>query len=283
VIPTRSRPGPLRSCLEALAAVDPEVAREVIVVDDGSPRHLTAAIEACTLAAGARFLRQPPAGPAAARNRGAAAATAELLVFLDDDCRPQPGWLAALLRALAPGSQVIVGGPTVNGAPGNLYAEATQLLVAYVSHHSASGQRRTEFLPTCNLALARSSFETIGGFDEAFSSAAGEDREFCTRGLRRGFEVRFVGDATVYHFHHLTLRTYVRQHFTYGRGAVLYRRRCRSAGPPTTRASLRWYLGLLACPFRRQPLWRALPICSLLLLAQGATAAGAVAGALRAG
>jgi len=274
VIPTRSRPGPLRECLDALARACGGVSHEIIVVDDGTPSRLVAGVEEAVTAAGARLLRQARCGAAAARNLGAAEARGRVLVFLDDDCQPQPGWLGALVAASAEGDNLLVGGPTVNGAPRNLFAEATQLLVAYLSHGRSGAEDEVEFLPSCNLALDRDAFARVGGFDSSFAAAGGEDRELCARCLREGLELRFVPEAAVRHFHHLRLLTYLRQHFRYGRGAVLFRRRCAEAGGSARLAAPRWYLGLLAFPFRRSGTARAVPLTALLALAQLVTAVG---------
>jgi GT2 family glycosyltransferase len=276
IVPTRSRPEALGHCLEALSRLPGGPAYEVIVVDDGSPPSAAARVKEQAVAAGARFVRQEHAGPASARNRGAAEARGELLAFLDDDCRPDPGWLAAIAGAVHADGAVLVGGPIVNGNPGNLLAEATQLLVSYVSEQPQSGRARREFLPSCNLAISKERFVGVGGFDTSFVHAGGEDREFCAHCLRDGFEIRYVQDAIVRHFHNLSLGSYLRQHVRYGRGARVYRRRCRQSGVRVGLAPPRWYLGLLAAPFRSRDTLAAAPLGFLLALAQAATAVGMV-------
>ena len=56
-----------------------------------------------------RVLEQPHRGPAAARNRGAAAATGDLLIFLDDDIEVLPGFVAAHVEAHATPDSVAIG------------------------------------------------------------------------------------------------------------------------------------------------------------------------------
>ncbi|MFQ5668593.1 MAG: glycosyltransferase family 2 protein, partial [Candidatus Binatia bacterium] len=82
---------------------------EVLVVDDGS----TDATASVARAAGARTITMAShdggGNQAAARNRGAAEATGDPIIFLDADCTPAHGWLTALLAAHDAGA-VIVGG-----------------------------------------------------------------------------------------------------------------------------------------------------------------------------
>ncbi|HWN26057.1 MAG TPA: glycosyltransferase, partial [Actinomycetospora sp.] len=99
VVPVRDRPRELARLLDAVRATAPGVG-EVVVVDDGSADpDATARVAA---ARGARVVAHPTSrGPAAARNTGAAAATGELVAFLDSDVVPAPGWLEPLLGHLA--------------------------------------------------------------------------------------------------------------------------------------------------------------------------------------
>lgn len=274
IIPTRSRPRKLWLCLAALSRNGEAIPKEVIVIDDGSPPKLSVEIDSLAGTAGARLLRHPRAGPAAARNRGAAEARGRLLIFLDDDCQPRSGWLEAIVREFESGNAILAGGPILNGAKANLFAEATQLLVDYVSRVSINAGLAWGFMPSCNLAISRESFDRLGGFDESFSFAGGEDREFFARALRQGLETRFVKEAAVCHFHEMNLATYFQQHIRYGRGAVLYRQRL-TACHDTLHVPLRWYIGLLKIPFDGRKLAQAVPLALLLALAQFASGIGA--------
>ena len=113
VVPTRDRAAGLARCLDALAKQQVE-SLEVVVVDDGS-RDRAALDEALERLPTARCLHTVGAGPAAARNLGARAATGDVVCFTDDDCEPAPGW--AGLLATAAGETGVAAGRTV--APGD--------------------------------------------------------------------------------------------------------------------------------------------------------------------
>ncbi len=68
---------------------------EIVVVDDGSTDGTFEWLEERATARPVRRLRQQNRGPAAARNRGVAAAAGAIVAFLGDDTVPEPGWLAA--------------------------------------------------------------------------------------------------------------------------------------------------------------------------------------------
>jgi glycosyltransferase involved in cell wall biosynthesis len=99
VVPTFNRPEGIIALLRALAGqtLAPEHF-EAIVVDDCSSDDTVARLTALapTLPYRLTVLQTPRnAGPGAARNIGWRAATAALVAFLDDDCRPEPAWLEA--------------------------------------------------------------------------------------------------------------------------------------------------------------------------------------------
>jgi glycosyltransferase involved in cell wall biosynthesis len=114
VVPTYNRPRPLDDCLAALVALDhPRDRFEIVIVDDGSAVPVDDLVRRHADRSGVsvRLIRQSNAGPASARNTGAAVARHDFIAFTDDDCRPRADWLTALARELALDPQCAVGGP----------------------------------------------------------------------------------------------------------------------------------------------------------------------------
>jgi GT2 family glycosyltransferase len=280
IIPTYARPARLAACLEALAGLDyPRAHYEVIVVDDGSPLPPRSVVRDCAERAGPSFqltlVERPHAGPATARNAGAAQARGDFLAFTDDDCQPAANWLTELSARLLDHPDHIVGGRTINALSGNLFATASQLLVDYLYEQHRTASADTGFFTSNNLALARDGFQSLGGFDETFPLAAGEDRELCDRWLRGGGRLAFSPGAIVHHMHALTLRGFWRQQRNYGRGAYHFHRlRARGRQGTVRLESRSFYLDLLSYPIGRCPALRALPLMALMTLSQVAIATG---------
>ena len=269
IVPSFNRPDRLRRCLQALTALDP-AADEIVVVDDGSAEPLA---PVCAGLPRVRCLRQPNRGPAAARNAGVAATGAAFLAFTDDDCRPHPGWLGALMAAQGGDPGRLVGGRVRDVARG-LCAAASQTLSEYLYAAGDAAGGNAEFFTTNNLGLARAGFERLGGFDEGFPLAAGEDRDFGRRWRASGGSLVLAPDALVDHAHEMGLRQFWRQHANYGRGARLLDERAVPGARGGNR--LRFYGALVAHPLRdggARPIARA----ALLALSQVATAQGYVA------
>jgi glycosyltransferase involved in cell wall biosynthesis len=275
VVPTFDRPAPLARCLEGVAAMTGAGAHlEVVVVNDGGTPPPGDLVERLRGRLHLVIVEQPRRGPAAARNAGVARARGAFVAFLDDDCVPDSGWLAALAARLAADPDAAVGGRTSNALPGNRYSAASQLLIDHLyAHHNGSGKPR--FLASNNVAFPRRALLDAGGFDAAFPRPAGEDRELCDRWLGGGRRMAFVPDAIVQHAHDLGPVTFWRQHFAYGRGAAAFRRvRARRTGVAIPFETWRFYADLVRAPFRDGGGTRALGLAALLLIAQLANAAG---------
>ena len=187
MVPARDAEATLGRCLDALAGQELDEEYEVIVVDDGSADGTAQVAER----AGVAVLRQERLGPAAARNRGVAEARGKLLFFTDADCFPQPGWLAAGVRALE-SAELVQGAvhpdPSVRPMP----------LDRTIAHW-----RETPLFETANLMVRRSLFERLGGFeqwiDPEIGKAFGEDIWLGWRARRAGARIGFAADAVVHH------------------------------------------------------------------------------------
>lgn len=252
IIPTYRRPARLAACLESIQQVHyPAEQYEVIVVNDGGEIK---AIDDLLGQQGAnvRVIHQENQGPAAARNKGAAAAGGEFLAFLDDDCRPAPAWLARLAEQLQQAPACLVGGHTINALTGNMYASASQLLIDYLYDYFNGRAAGPIFFTSNNFALAREQFLIFQGFDTSFPLAAGEDREFCDRWRRQGREMVYVPTAVIYHAHQLGLRSFWRQHFDYGRGAWHFHQlRSRQQAGQIEVEPLKFYWQLVRYPLKK--------------------------------
>jgi GT2 family glycosyltransferase len=200
VIPTARRDTRLAFALEALARQTLSRDRfEVLVVHgDGSERAVPAPDGLPV-----RFVAAPGGcGPAVKRNLGWRATQAPLVAFTDDDCRPAPDWLAALVDAAGGRADGFVLQGRTEPDPdevGRLHGLAvTQAIPA-----------RSGWYETCNIAYPRALLERLRGFEEHFAGAddgdypvGGEDTDLGLRAVEEGAEERFVADALVHHAVH---------------------------------------------------------------------------------
>ena len=196
VVPVRDADADLRRLLTALAAQRGALAFEVVLADDGSRIDPIAAL-AVAPRLRATVVRVaapggPPAGPGAARDAAVARATAPRLAFVDADCRPAPGWLAALMAPLrAPGD--VVQGP-IRIPQGSTPTPFDRVL----ARDSAS-----PLFETANLAAWREDVVAAGGFAGGLrplgGKEMGEDLALGRRLLRAGARVHWAPEAVVEH------------------------------------------------------------------------------------
>ena len=271
IVPTYNRPQQLAACLQSLSQLDySRRSFEVIVVDDGSEITPNEVCSAFRDRLDIELLTQPHGGPAAARNSGSLRAKGEFLVFTDDDCRAKSDWLRQLEVRCFAAPDHMIGGRTVNLLPDNVFSQMSQLIVDIVYDYYNQGPQGPRFFASNNLAVPSASFHRIGGFDARFTTA--EDRELCDRWLRRSYCMTYAPEAVVCHAHFLTLGTFWRQHFNYGRGAFRFHQVRAQRGSGPFRPELGFYLRCLRAPFLRKHRCRAL--LPMFLVWQLANAAG---------
>ncbi|MBW4661153.1 MAG: glycosyltransferase family 2 protein [Drouetiella hepatica Uher 2000/2452] len=275
VIPTYNRPDRLHKCLEAISQLNYSRENfEVIVVDDGSKIPLVSVIEPLQAVLNLTLLRQANAGPASARNAGAAIAQGKFIVFTDDDCIPTSDWLAALEVQFQLTPDALVGGKTLNALPENLYSTASQLLIDYLYGYY-NAEATASFFASNNFALSTATFQLLKGFDTTFPLAAGEDREFCDRWLHQGYQMVYAPQVKVYHAHQLTFKTFWRQHFNYGRGAFCFHQvRTQRIHDRIQIEPISFYFNLLTYPLTQSSSQSGILLALLLFLSQVANVAG---------
>lgn len=188
VIPTWDRENRLAFALEALAAqtLDPQRFEVIVARAEGAHEPFAQA------PAGLRvtFL-DAPGGPSTRRNLGWRRTKAPLVAFTDDDCRPSPGWLAALLEAAARAAGAIVQGRTEPDP------DERHLLAGLARSIEVTGP--SPWYETCNIAYPRALLEAVGGFDEALDECWGEDTDLGLRARAQGADHVFAPDALAWH------------------------------------------------------------------------------------
>ena len=182
VIPTFQRRTVVCDAVRALARLKYAGPFEVIVVIDGSTDGTAAALAQLDVPFSLRIIEQPNGGASHARNRGAAEAANEIILFLDDDMISDPDLLEEHARMYRLGADAVIGEtPThPDSAPGFLsdgvrrWIDQVQV-ASPISHWDVF---------TGQLSVRRSVFDTIGGFDEDYTTATAFSNEDADLGVR---------------------------------------------------------------------------------------------------
>lgn len=187
VIPTYERPDDLRICLNSLSE-DIQLGSpsyEIIVTDDSKSEESRRMVEAEF--PDVSWGKGKQNGPAGNRNAGVYRVKGEWIVFLDDDCIAQEGYLKAYAKAIRANPDVLV-------FEGRIFADRPRKTWAEGCPENEHGG----MLWTSNLCIKKSLFFEIGKFDERFKVAY-EDVEFAYRLKQRKIKTLFVSDAAVCH------------------------------------------------------------------------------------
>lgn len=164
-----------------------------------------------------RILATGAVRPARKRNMGAAVATGDVLVFIDDDAYPREDWLATAAARFTDPEIHALGGPGLTPPED---PPAAQLSGAIFASPLVSGNfrcryfiqgplRRVEDFPSCNLFVRRSVFEAVRGFREDFWP--GEDTLLCADIQRMGYALWYEPRAVVYHHRRPVFGPHLRQ------------------------------------------------------------------------
>lgn len=210
--------------LEALTRQDPVVSWEVIVVDNNSTDDTVTIAEGFVDRLEMRILHEASPSLARARNTGVAAARYPLIAHCDADDEVGEGWLAAIVGGLR--RSPIVTGPldevTLN-APGNAWSRPR-----LPTDEAPVSNRFLPYALGANVAYRREVHTALGGWDEEFPVAGGEDVDFSWSAQHAGYELAFCRDAVVRYRHRESAGSLAHQFFRYGAAdAILFTRHAR--------------------------------------------------------
>jgi GT2 family glycosyltransferase len=197
-------------CLESLVRLEfPSDRLEIVCVDNDSTDD-TARI-ARSFAPVVTTVHESRRGAAAARNRGVAVASGEVVAFTDADCTVSPSWLRSLVPPLADARVGVAGGAILARRPCNWIERFGERIH---DHRASISQSEPPSAITMNWASRRDVFERFGGFDERFLRC--QDADLSLRIVRAGLELVYVDDAVVYHRNERTVAGLIREGYVHG-------------------------------------------------------------------
>jgi GT2 family glycosyltransferase len=187
VIPAYERPVDLKRCLKSLdhSIQCSDTEYEIIVTDDsrtGSCKEI--------------ILKDFPEvswgfgkynGPAGNRNAGVNRANGNWIIFIDDDCVADRGYINAYYNAIQQNPHVVL-------FEGFIYPDRPRKTWAECCPENTNGG----MFWTSNLCVKKNVFNEIGGFDERFRVAY-EDIDFAHRITNKNYETKFIKEAAVCH------------------------------------------------------------------------------------
>ena len=207
---TRNRTALLADLLAALdAAPDPplDVVVGVCGGDDPAPHLPAVSFPVRLLDVGSDGDRIPYSQ---ARNACARAAEAEHLLFLDADCVPEPGALRAFDAALAATGGLCIGGLRYLPPGDHDLTDVVGLARDSRPHPARPAPPATGWAPSdayemvwgLGIAIPKTVFLNLGGFDERYGGYAGEDTDLAVAAREAGVPLHVVAGATLFHRHH---------------------------------------------------------------------------------
>lgn len=210
VIPVFNAENTIGKILDALLSQEGSESMEVITVDDGSSDGSVSVLQRYPV----RVFRKANGGPASARNVGIHHANSDIVLFIDSDCVPQPGWLKAMTIPFA--------NPEIFGVKGIYITRQKSLVARFVQlefeerYKLLAKLKYIDFVDSYSAAFRIEALLKVGCFDESFPRADNEDVDLSFKLAAAGYKMVFQPDAVVEHTHPATLKKYLKVKFSRG-------------------------------------------------------------------
>lgn len=216
VVPVKNNQRGINCLLESILSYTEKqfYPKEIIVVDNNSDTPLFLATQ---YPFPVQILRCSKKGPGAARNMGVLNTAGKWILFIDSDCIF---------------TSTLISGYVTNNNDSIAYAGAVKIigrdiLSSYYRDQNAlhpmsilnqeNGEIEPATVVTANCLILKSAFNAIGGFNEEFIYAGGEDTDLGYR-LKRIGRIRFNQNSEVVHKFGDGFRGLVKRYIRYGKG-----------------------------------------------------------------
>lgn len=144
-------------------------------------------------------------GCTAASNQGAEIATGNILIFLDVDTEPQPGWMTPLVRAMQqPG--IAMAGPKHLYPPPRGGIQCAGIVVHKMGGHNRLTDEGSGLAPGitgATMGIRRDVFEEVGGLDENYWNGF-DDCDLCLTVSHAGYGIWYESESIVWHHESVT-------------------------------------------------------------------------------
>jgi GT2 family glycosyltransferase/SAM-dependent methyltransferase len=216
VIPVFNKALYTYNCLLTLSACDPEIRKEVIIINNASSDE-TADLLA-QLQGAFKVINNPEnLGFVHACRQGGAIASGEFILFLNNDTQVTPGWLSNLLKIMdadpkigITGSKLIYPDGYLQEAGGIIFSDAS-------GWNYGRGQdptdprfdqsREVDYCSGASLMIRTILWHQLGGFDMRFAPAYYEDTDLCFAARQAGYKVFYCHNSEVIHHEGITAGT----------------------------------------------------------------------------
>ena len=214
IITTYNWPEALKACLSSVVGQTVQV-DEVLIADDGSEVATQGTIKHWGSKLNLIHCWVPDTAnrPAVIRNRAAAKATGDILIFIDGDCVLAKNFVHWHAKLSSPNT-IVSGGRVLLSSPETIEYLGEGLLGERVSNNFKFRELHLGFLRdlinnsvgtvrTCNMSIMRRDFVKCSGFDESYVGWAREDTDFVIRAVRSGIKIRSGRCAcNMFHLYH---------------------------------------------------------------------------------
>ncbi len=207
IIPVFNAEKTLRLCLDSVVNLDyPKEKLEIVCVDNGSEDGSREIIREYPVV----YACEEKKTSYAARNKGIAVSTGEVLAFTDSDCIVDKDWIKNGISEMMKEKADIVGGTIFACEPETV----VERYLDFMGSLSTDRSYRDRYFPTCNVLIKRGAVIDVKGFDEDFIT--GGDLDFSWRCLAKGYRFIHSKDIIVNHKHRTNLLDMYGQYFKYG-------------------------------------------------------------------
>jgi glycosyltransferase involved in cell wall biosynthesis len=198
---------------------------EIIIVDDCSTDNTSSIIQNYNIK---YYKLEKNSGPAVCRNIGAQISKGDVLAFTDSDCRVSNDWLKKIDCYLCDDNvhaimgKLIINQSTYLGDSISALGFPAGGSMGFEKVWKVDSNSYTSSLSSCNCAIKKRVFNQIGGFDESFPYAGGEDSFFAYSLIQSGFKIKYCPDVIVRHNARDSMKDFLTWQFKRGISSYIF-------------------------------------------------------------